>query len=86
MVWRARPARRTCGGCGKIPHQTTIILVKKIIIPILAITAFVSLSACGTYRDDRRGPYVRHDRYYEDRGPRDPGPSIEITAQPRRGY
>jgi hypothetical protein len=62
--------------------------MKKLIIPILAITAFVSLSACRTDDGDRRGPYVRHVGYEEDRGPRyhdDRGPGIEINTETHRG-
>ena len=60
--------------------------MKKLLFPFLAITAFVSLSACRTDEDDRRGrPYVRHDYYEENRGPRDRGPGIEVTTESRRG-
>ena len=56
--------------------------MKKLIIPILAIAAFVSLSGCGG--DDRRGPYVRHDSYHGD-DRRDRGPVIEVNTERRVG-
>jgi len=61
----------------------TISIMKKLIIPILAISAFVSLAACRT-DDDRRGPYVRHDRrdVQEDRDYRAPG--VEVTTETQR--
>jgi hypothetical protein len=56
--------------------------MKKLIIPILAITTFLSLSACGTGRDDRRGPYA-HDHHDGDRGP---DATVEVTTDTHRGY